>query len=754
MERLDQILADAGIVRPGLNLDRIKSAYSYSMDVCGGITRSCGDTVIDHVLAVVKILMPMHPDEDTIISALLHDAPKHPKYSKEKVKEMFGEEVCNMVEAVNMLRRIKSSDQKAELESFRKMFFALAKDIRVVLIKIADRIHNMKMSDFAPFEEKKLLAKETMDIYVPVTARLGIYNLKMTLEDLAFKYLYPQQYENLKAQLDEYISRTGKNIDDIKAEITQLLSDNKIAGMVEGRLKSLYSIYRKLKLKSHSTLSDLFDIFAMRVILPNRFNGKGQPLNDHLYAVLGLIHSNWTPLTNRFKDYIAVPKPNGYQSLHTAVIGIGKNGFQVTEIQIRTQSMHEQAEFGVASHWLYEDTKKATKSFKQTDSRDLAGVIETVGQYGDWINELASLQKELKSGTEVMHALKFDLFNDRIFVFTPNGDLKDLPQGATPIDFAYAVHSNIGNHAQVAKVNGQVVPLNYELQNGEVVEIVTNNRSEPKPQWLSFVKTTGAKTKIRSYLKNIDLGGVFKEGKDLINKYLEKDGKDLLDEELSLLKEYKGRKLNYRERAALVEEIGKRTFSVGTLIRNLVKKRPQKPDLTNVDVVKINKKVLPRRNYRKILGGNEVFIAGESGIPHKFANCCKPKVGQAIKGFLTRGNAVSIHLEGCKFLKHHSTPERIIDATWGKAFQDKSYPVKVTVTAKNRVGLIRDITQAISEMNIDIVDFGAPQFETVASNETLVSRDIVLNVVDEDQFGKVVSGLGRVMSVLEVNKTD
>ena len=715
-ENLSKILEKIVLSRPGLNKERIMAAFAYMEKICGDAIRNSGDKVIDHISAVLDILLPMHPDEDTIIVSILHDVPKHSKYVKDDVEREFGKEVLDMIEAVNMLKRIKSSDQSAELESFRKMFFALAKDVRVVLIKIIDRLHNLKMSLTAPAEVKKLMAKETMDIYVPVTARLGIYGLKTSLEDLAFSFLYPQQYEYLKGQLDDYIARADKNIDEIKKDIEDLLSENNIEAKIEGRIKGLYSIYRKLKVKNQSTLNDLFDVFAVRIVLPDKLNLRGQPANDHLYSILGLIHGKWTPLTNRFKDYIAVPKPNGYQSLHTAVMGIGNRGLQAVEIQIRTLAMHEKAEFGIASHWLYEDTKKSSKHFMKADKSDLVNVLQTVEQYGDWVNELDKLQSELKSGHEVMHALKFDLFNDRIFVFTPVGDLKDLPQGATPIDFAYSVHSEIGDHAQVAKVNGMVVPLNYELQNGEVVEIVANKRSEPKSQWLSFVKTSLAKARIRSYLKSSVVEEKMRRGKEKS----EKESRDPFDDDLDLSDE------NKISNAKLIDLIP----------------------------VRISKRILPRKKIRKIYGGSKIVIAGEVGIPYRFANCCRPKVGQPVWGHLTLGKVVSIHVEGCKFLKDVLTG-RLVKANWGSEVnQRKLFPVKLVLMAKNRVGLIRDVAEVISNMNIDIADFGRSKHDPSAADMTAASREIVLNVADDEQFDELLEKLRRVVSVLNVLKAD
>ncbi len=656
------ILQEAIDSRPDLDEAMVSLAYEYMEKVCGGRIRKTGDTVMDHVLGVLKILIPLHPDDKTIIAALLHDAPKSPDYKPDEVRALFGDDVCSMVESVNLLRRIKSSDQKSELESFRKMFLAMAKDVRVVLIKMSDRLHNLMVADKTDVEERKLLARETMDIYAAVASRLGIYKLKVQLEDIAFKYLYPQYYENVKSQLDEYMEKMGKDIIDVRDELESLLKKNGIDARVEGRIKNLYSIYRKLKLKSHASINDLYDIFAMRVILANRYT-KGQLVNDQLYAVLGLIHSKWTPLTNRFKDYVAVPKPNGYQSLHTAVVGLSRGGFHATEIQIRNESMHYQSEFGIASHWLYDDTKKIKNTDKVKQSVADTGNSKS---YHVWVEELSNLQKELKSGSAVVKALKFDFFNDRIYVFTPGGDVRDLPKGATPIDFAYSIHSDLGQHCQVAKVNGSVVPMDHELHNGEIVEIITNSRSEPKAHWLSFVKTSLAKSRIRAYLKGPEQSSNFREGKETVNRLLEKEGKPLLDEDLSFLHTYRGRQLSYKERVTLVEDIGRKAIVASTVLKNLYReRRPLKKEVALA--AKVNKKIVPTGGLVNT-GKEEIFISGVRGLPFKLSACCKPKMGQSIVGYLTRGKAVSIHQDKCKLLKN-APEQRLVEAYWGCDFK-------------------------------------------------------------------------------------
>jgi GTP pyrophosphokinase len=481
---------------------------------------------------------------------------------------------------------------------------------------------------------------------------------------------------------------------------------------------------------------------------------EGTELNDQLYAVLGLIHSKWKPMANRFKDYAAVPKPNGYRSLHTTVIGLSPKSLnQPTEVQIRTRKMHEEAENGIASHWLYESNKKSLASLTKDSLQDV--LINTKDfskqNYINWLEALSKTQNEIPDDKELVEALKLDVFNDRIFVFTPTGTVKDLPAGSTPVDFAYAVHSDIGNRCQLAKANGVVVPLNYELKNGEVVEIVTNNKTVPKPHWLSFVKSAGARNKIRAYLRSLDKERSFREGKELINKILIRKNKPLLDEDLSLLREYGGSKLTLRKRIALVEEIGN-----GSVLATVVLKKVFGED---EEVVVINKAdsiiaalksklILPRRKAGQATNDDEIFIAGARGVPYRFANCCKPGKNKPILAYVTRGHAVSIHLQNCKVLRD-ADQRRIVSASWGKEKDARKFPVKVTLRAKNRTGLIRDITEVINQANVNILDFG-----TAKKLDKDIERDLVLEISDNEQFLGVLERLQRIRDVFDVARSN
>lgn len=754
MINFQQILEKIAIYKPDYKHDLLLKAFTYATKAHSGQYRLSGDPYIDHILTVTDILLSLKPGENAVIACLFHALPQTDSYNLKEIETLFGKDVANLVSALETMNKIKSTDQKAEVESLRKMFLVMAQDLRVVLIKLADRVDSMQTLDFHQVLRRKRIARETLDIYVPIASRLGIFNLKTRLEDLCFKYLYPSQYGALQRELNEYIQQRGKNIDEIKNELGSLLKLNGFEVEIEGRIKNLYSIYKKLKLKNHSGIADIYDVFAMRIILATQYNKDGEEINDNLYAILGLIHSKWKPLVNRFKDYAALAKPNGYQSIHTAVLGLSPKSFnQPTEIQIRSRRMHDQAEYGIASHWLYEKNKKIFANFSRDsllhlidNNPDLVGKNDL-----DWVQMLAKMQNEANSGKELLQSLKLDVFNDRIFVFTPTGEVKDLPSGSTPIDFAYAVHSNIGNHSQVSKVNGSVVPLSYHLKNGDVVEIVINNKATPKPHWLSMVKTAGAKSKIRAYLRSLDKDYSFREGKEIINKILAKMDRPLLDDDLTILREYSGKKLSFKERIQMVEEIGSGSVPALPIIKKIFSSDksflPETKPTPNLDRLR-GKFILPQTKSSKLSKGDGVYIAGESGLPYRFANCCKPVVGSPIVGFITRGNAVSIHSQSCKVLAS-SEQERVIDASWRKDSDLKKYLVKININAKNRVGLIRDIAEVIISGNVNILDFGK-----VKDGQKEFQRELVLEVIDNDQLTKVLERLQRVRDVYDVNKTD
>ncbi len=735
MVTIDDIIRKAGEYIPHLDAARIRKAYLYSENAHQGSYRFSGDTWISHVLSVADNVLSFKPDENTILAALLHDLPFRPE-----IKEQFGDDVGSLMCAMEKLDNLHLRHSNSDSETLRRMFLAIAEDLRVVLIRLADRLHNMETLQYVQQSKRNAIATETLEIYVPIASRLGIYKMKTGLEDLCFKYLYPQQYEDIKTQRDDYMRQKEKVIDYMINELKVFLDAHGIKAEVEGRLKNLYSIYVKLKLKNRTSIRELFDIFAIRVILPSRFNEKQVELTDHLYAVLGLIYSRWVPLANRFKDYIAIPKPNGYRSLHIAVIGLTPKPLnQPTEIQIRSQNMHEQADFGIAAHWFYKEAQPEKISLKKLFNTDDSAMMN-----GSWLTGLARLHRDLNKDSEQLKPLKVDLFQDRIFVLTPSGDVRDLPKGATPVDFAYAIHTDVGHRCFGAKVNNVIVPLNCHLKNGQVVEIITKNKPAPKLHWLSFVRTSQAKTKIRSYLKGLDSEKSFKEGRQILNASLQDMGFAPLDDNLSLLKKYSNQKLSYKDRRTLVENVGTGATLPAVVIKKIFEHEspnsglPQKSSEStqNVEV----------KSYENSVKENiqQVFIAGEAGLPYKLSQCCKPSFGNHIVGYVTRGGSVRIHLDQCKILKH-ADMDRILEASWGPSSQQRKYPMRILVRALDRVGLIRDIADVVASFNVSILDFSLKE-----KMDNLIQREMVLEVSDPKQLARIMEKLQLIRNVVKV----
>lgn len=738
MLTFQEVLQKAVTTHPGLDRERLTRAFSYAEKIHENQYRISGDPYISHVLEVVNILIDLKPDEDTLIACLLHGVPGTKGYNRKELKELFGEKVFFLVNALESLQKVKSRDESSEAENIRKLFVTMAQDVRVILIKMADRLHNMETLSFRPVQKQKQIAKETLDVYVPISARMSIYRLKGELEDWSFKYLHPRTYEHLKAELDEYLAERERTIEDSIRELKQLVRDNGFEAMVDGRVKNLYSIYRKLKVKSGSTLRDLYDVYAIRIVVPDKLNERGQMVTDHLYSLLGLIHARWRPLGHRFKDYVAVPKPNGYQSLHTAVVGLSPNSSYPTEIQIRTKKMHEEAEFGHASHWVYDETKKFSKDQERQEKAFKTNV--------DWIDALSYLQND-DGEIDIVDRLRLDVFHDRIFVMTPTGEVKDLPKGSTPVDFAYAVHTDVGHRCKLAKVNDAVVPLDYQLKNGEVVEIVLGKKQDPKPLWLSFAKTSGAKTKIRSFFRSQDKESIFRKGKELLNEELAKLGKPLLDESLTLFREYNSRRLSLREREGLIEEVGNRSVDATSLLKKVFGPR-LRAQRTQRPLDKKRKNSIPTARSNAQIEG-QISIAGETGLPYRLGNCCKPRKGLPIVAYVTRGHSMTIHLQRCKLLRD-AREERILEATWGKPKIDQSYSVKIRLRAKDRVGLIRDIADVITSMNVNIRRFS----ETQREDDEIIFREVVVDVAGDSQLDQMMDRLERIRNVLEVKREE
>ncbi|MBI2453611.1 bifunctional (p)ppGpp synthetase/guanosine-3',5'-bis(diphosphate) 3'-pyrophosphohydrolase [Candidatus Peregrinibacteria bacterium] len=474
--KLSNIIEKAKAYLPGLNEDRVRRAYDFAEEAHKGQKRFSGDPYIEHPLEVAALLLDFHPDEDSLVAALLHDVAEDTARTLDDIEHVFGADVRALCCGLMKLSKVRSRIDDPQADNLRKLFLAMAKDFRVILIKLCDRLHNMRTLNFVRPEKRIRIAQETFNIYSPIAARLGVYGIKSELEDLSFVHLQPEDYQNIQLQFNQTVRSRDRYIEAAKRIIRDTLAKEGIQASVDGRTKSIFSIYRKLKKKNKQSISEIFDVFAMRILLPDIFK-QGKEYTGHLYTALGVLHNHFTPLANRFKDYVAVPKVNGYRSLHTTVVGLGPKD------HIRTESMHHAAEFGIAAHWMYEETPddvvKAPRkrdlfrlmSLESEDQKD-TGTTAFLKNQQNWISDLRTMEAEVKSNQEFLEHLRGDLFQDRIFVLTPRGDVKDLPSGATPIDFAYAVHTEIGNRFIGAKVNGNVVPVDYELKSGEVVEIL------------------------------------------------------------------------------------------------------------------------------------------------------------------------------------------------------------------------------------------------------------------------------------------
>ncbi len=697
-----------------------------------------GDPLIFYYYDVIDVLIDLRTDEDTLIAGLFYGLVDIDKYDKDEVSNLFGEDVVFLIDSLSFLGKIKSNSLNVEVESIRRMFVSMAKDLRVIFLKFADRLVKIRQLDFYSSEQQKLIAKETLEVFVPIASRLGIYVVKSKFEDLSFKYLYPKQYAIRRMDMDEYLKSRRSSIEDIKREVKSFLSSHGIEAEVEGRIKNLYSIYRKLKVKNQTNLTDLYDVFAVRIILPDRYDENGKESVDHLYSILGLIYSRWKPVPNRFKDYVAVPKPNGYSSLHTAVLGLCSKFSQVTEIQIRTKRMHEEAEYGIASHWLYDSNKKNVQGRKVKFKDD-----EMSRKYMDWIAAVSDVQKNLKYGKNVIETFKLDIFSDRIFVMTPEGEIRDLPVGSTPVDFAYSLGEEIGHRCKIAKIDGSPVFLNYELQNGDMVEIITGLQDDPKISWLSFVKTTKARNAIKSFFKAFNQDKVFQDGLELINNALVKYGKDVLDDDLSLFKEYLGEHLSYKNRENLVKKVGDGSLLVDDVLKNVF----------GEDFIKGWKNAMLRKSLknRSVVSykndKDEIYISGELGVPYRIAKCCLPKKGTDIVAYINKNNVITVHAENCKVLSKVDN-DRVLEAKW-KGVEDslKKYSVKIEIVFKSRVGLIRDIADVIAGLGINIL-----YLSDVGANDSYKKKNIVIEVFSEEQVLNVIEKLKKVRSVIMVSR--
>ena len=699
----------------------IIKAYNYAKEKHGTQCRKSGEPYIIHPVQVAYILADIGLDEATICAALLHDVVEDTEVTHEDLVRDFGEEIATMVAGVTKLGelRYQASTEERQVENYRKMFLAMGKDIRVIIIKLADRLHNLRTLKYLRRDRQIANAKETMELYAPLANRLGIYSLKWELEDLAFKYLYPEEYRELVEGIDKKREERLQFIEKIMDDIRGQLKKQKIEAEVTGRAKHLYSIYRKMK-RDNKTLDQIYDLFALRILVNS--------VKD-CYAALGVVHEMYSPMPGRFKDYIAVPKPNMYQSIHTTLLGEKGTPF---EVQIRTWEMHRIAEYGIAAHWAYKEANYGKKG-KQ--------VVTVTKDKLAWLRETLEWQQDMKDPQEFLNTLKTELFEDEVYVFTPKGKILVLPRDATPIDFAYSIHEEIGNHMVGCKINSKMMPIITKLQSGDIVEIMTSDSQKgPSRDWLKFIKTTKAKSKIQSWFKKEQRSENIEKGKDLIDKEIKRIGishDELFKQDYinAALDRYKFKNLE-----DMYASVGFGAISQVKIISRMLEEYRKSHKEENIEQ-KIEELTSKRKTVKPSSTG--VVVKGIDNCLVKLSKCCNPVPGDNIIGYITKGRGVSVHRTDCVNVKDLLKEEdRIIDVYW---YTEKaaSYNVDITVYANDRAGLLADVIQVLSNLKTKLMGLNSK-----ATKEHIATIEITIEVENIEELNE----LRKVDSVYEVTR--
>lgn len=728
MKSREEFLQTIADYNPKYDLELIGRAYDKAKEMHEGQLRKSGEPYLIHPLAVAEILADLGMDEDTIVAGLMHDVVEDTPYTSEELREEFGEEVELLVDGVTKLGSLKfESKEQRQAENLRKMFLAMSKDIRVLIIKLADRLHNMRTINY--MTEQKMIdkCKETLEIYAPLAARLGIYAMKFELEDIALKYLDPEAYYGLVEKVSERKEKREDAIRQVIDEIKEALEDLHIHYDIMGRSKHFYSIYKKMKYQ-HKQLDEIFDLTAVRIIVEN--------VRD-CYAVLGIVHTLWTPIPGRFKDYIAMPKPNMYQSLHTTVIGDTGNPF---EIQIRTYEMHKIAEYGIAAHWKYKEGITHDK-----EEVKLA-----------WLRQTLEWQKDMNDPKEFMETLKVDLFASQVFVFTPQGDVIELPAGSTPLDFAFKIHSDIGCKCVGAKVNGKMVTIDHTLENGNIVEIVTSpNAAGPSIDWLKIAKSSTARNKIRQWLKKENKSDAVDRGKDTIDKYVRKKGYEPKDVLKNSFVNRAVKELNLNNQDELYSQLshgGAFQSKVGTLLFKYYNEEKQEQIEREQHEQIASKEPDERRikEDRKRRENAGIVVEGVDNLMIRIARCCNPVPGDDIIGFITKGRGISVHRTDCPNIT--SLPEsekaRFIQVRWDGDKLDQTYTADVSVIARDRKGLFSAVSRVCEDMDVHIDGVNAK-----SSKDETINVTLTLSISSRDQIEKVLRALRSVPGVSDVFRT-
>ena len=703
----------------------VMKAYNYAVSHHGDQKRKSGEPYIIHPVQVAYILSTLGLDDATICAALMHDLAEDTDVTIDDIAREFSHEIAELVNGVTKLGKINYvSAEEQQVENYRKMFLAMGKDIRVILIKLSDRLHNMRTLKFLSRDRQIANAKETLELYAPLANRLGVYSLKWELEDLSFKYLYPEDYREIVEGINKKREERLKFIDAITDEIRLQLKKEHIVAEITGRAKHLYSIYRKMQ-RDGKTLDQIYDLFALRILVNS--------VKD-CYAALGVVHELYTPMPGRFKDYIAVPKPNMYQSLHTTLIGPNGTPF---EVQIRTYNMHRIAEFGIAAHWAYKE-----QSF-------LKGKKENVKVSEDklaWLRESLEWQKDMQDPQEFLTTLKTELFEDEVYVFTPKGEIKTLPKDSTPIDFAYNIHAEIGNKMTGCKINSKMMPIITKLNNGDIVEIITNDNSKgPSRDWLKFVKSTSAKTKIMQWFKKNERQENIEKGKNLIEREIKRIGMSY--DELFAQKYYMPalQRYGFKTLDDMYAGVGFGSIGASKIIARTLEEY-KKYNKTSDDVVEEKLQEL-KTSVRPKSSRTGIIVKGIDNCLVKISKCCSPVPGDEIIGYITRGRGVTVHRKDCKNVKDLLQDEgRIIDVYWDTEKQS-SYNVEISVFANDRDGLLADIIKVISNSESTLIAVSAK-----SNREKIAVVELTLEVKNIEDLNKTLRLLGKVDSVYDVKR--
>nr|WP_308742154.1 bifunctional (p)ppGpp synthetase/guanosine-3',5'-bis(diphosphate) 3'-pyrophosphohydrolase [uncultured Anaerocolumna sp.] len=735
-ELYQQLVKVVESYHPSADISMIEKAYHIADSAHKEQCRKSGEPYIIHPLCVAIILAELELDKETIVAGLLHDVVEDTKYTIEEIADVFNEEIALLVDGVTKLTQLNYSKDKVEIqaENLRKMFLAMAKDIRVILIKLADRLHNMRTLQYQKPIKQKEKARETMDIYAPIAQRLGISKIKIELDDLSLRYLEPEVYKDLTEKIDSKMIERKEFINEIVKEVSEHVKAMDVDAKIDGRVKHFFSIYKKM-VNQNKTLDQIFDLFAVRIIVDT--------VKD-CYAALGVIHEMYKPIPGRFKDYIAMPKPNMYQSLHTTLIGPSGHPF---EIQIRTYEMHRTAEYGIAAHWKYKEGQDG-KNTRDTEEAKLT-----------WLRQILEWQRDMSDNKEFLSLLKsdLDLFSESVYCFTPTGDVKNLPNGSTPIDFAYSIHSAVGNKMVGARVNGKLVNIDYVIQNGDRIEIITSQNSKgPSRDWLSIVKSTQAKNKINQWFKTELKEDNITHGKDMIINYCKTKNINLSDLLKSEFMNKVMSKYGFRDWDSIYAAVGHGGLKEGQVINKLKDEydKKHKKELTDEKVLETISEIKDNKpaTVAKTKGG--IVVEGIHDVAVRFSKCCNPVPGDEIIGFVTRGRGVSIHRTDCINLMNLSEEDRarLIEAEWatgaGSAQGGELYFAEIKIFANNRNGVLVDISRILTENKIDVTSMTA---RTSKQGTATISIGFEINSVEQLQF--IVSKLRNVESVLDIERT-